>query len=291
MAERPKTEDSSASSGGIRIRSLEGASLQAKATQVALCSDAAPYEFKQVVLDHQSGPIWLNSAMVFVYAGRDDSAIRCAEQALAVNDALWVRDGWAALSVTRGRAEFVVATPVSSSANDPGTPTQAANDARRRTASVELCGQGRVLKPWGHERWLHPQGFGLALKALCLRAGCRTSLQYHRKKHETIFSVRGRVRLHHARTPRSLAETESAGADELIADMTASDFDPGRAFEIEPGCIHRLEAIDDIVLLETSTLELDDVVRVSDDQGRPDGRIESEHDSQHSGPKSLRTAG
>jgi hypothetical protein len=44
-----------------------------------------------------------------------------------------------------------------------------------------------------------------------------------------------------------------------------------------PGILHRLEAITDILLYETSTPHLDDVVRVTDDSKRPNGRIEQEH--------------
>jgi hypothetical protein len=44
-----------------------------------------------------------------------------------------------------------------------------------------------------------------------------------------------------------------------------------------PGILHRLEAISDVLLYETSTPHLDDVVRVTDDSKRPHGRIEKEH--------------
>jgi mannose-6-phosphate isomerase len=41
--------------------------------------------------------------------------------------------------------------------------------------------------------------------------------------------------------------------------------------------VHRVEAITDLILVEVSTPELDDVVRIEDDMGRGSGRIEAEH--------------
>ena len=46
---------------------------------------------------------------------------------------------------------------------------------------------------------------------------------------------------------------------------------------IKPGCIHRIEALEDLTIIESSSIELDDVIRLEDDTGRPSGRIESEH--------------
>jgi hypothetical protein len=45
--------------------------------------------------------------------------------------------------------------------------------------------------------------------------------------------------------------------------------------------VHRIEAATDLRLVEVSTPHLDDVVRLADDYGRPDGRVESEHESGH----------
>ena len=46
---------------------------------------------------------------------------------------------------------------------------------------------------------------------------------------------------------------------------------------IKPGIVHRVEAIDDLLLIEASTVELDDIFRLEDDSGRQHGRIEKEH--------------
>ncbi len=48
-------------------------------------------------------------------------------------------------------------------------------------------------------------------------------------------------------------------------------------FHVKPGIIHRVEAIEDLTLIESSTIELDDVYRIHDEWKRHDGKIESEH--------------
>jgi len=47
--------------------------------------------------------------------------------------------------------------------------------------------------------------------------------------------------------------------------------------QIQPQVVHRIEALTDTILIEASTHHLDDVVRLEDDFGRPDGKIEAEH--------------
>ena len=51
---------------------------------------------------------------------------------------------------------------------------------------------------------------------------------------------------------------------------------PGMVFHIKPGIIHRVEAITDLTLIESSTIELDDVIRINDEWGRHDGKIEKQ---------------
>lgn len=48
-------------------------------------------------------------------------------------------------------------------------------------------------------------------------------------------------------------------------------------FHVKPGIIHRVEAVEDLTLIESSTIELDDVYRINDEWQRHDGKIESEH--------------
>jgi len=111
----------------------------------------------------------------------------------------------------------------------------------------------RVEKPWGHELiWAHtPRYVG---KVLVIEPGKRLSLQYHREKDESIYVVRGHLRLH--------LEDDSG-------DVRIETLGPGAHRRIPTGRRHRFEATDSQVeLMEVSTPELDDVVRIEDDYGR-----------------------
>ena len=104
-----------------------------------------------------------------------------------------------------------------------------------------------VEKPWGREVWYaHTDRY--AGKVLEVSRGHILSLQKHRVKHETLYLYSGHVR--------------------LTLDGESMDWLPGTAVEIAPGTVHRLEALEDSVLLEVSTPELDDVIRLEDRYGR-----------------------
>ncbi len=110
----------------------------------------------------------------------------------------------------------------------------------------------RVDKPWGHELW-----FALtdryAGKLLHVSAGHRLSVQYHERKDETSYPLSGRLMLSKGPDADSLVESE----------LTAGD-----AWRNEPGQVHTIEALEDAVVVEVSTPDLDDVVRLTDDYGR-----------------------
>lgn len=129
----------------------------------------------------------------------------------------------------------------------------------------------KVNKPWGHELWINGQHPRYALKQVFVKAGTKTSLQYHNFKQETNVLFQGTAKLHYKANPDLANDlvTEADTASVQIGSLTAID--------VMPPTLHRLEAVTDIVLYETSTPHLDDVVRVLDDNKRPDGRIEMEH--------------
>ncbi len=121
-----------------------------------------------------------------------------------------------------------------------------------------------VNKPWGSETWLSfGKGAPYALKIIRLNKGTKTSLQYHVKKRETNFIYSGRVRFHYR--------------DGLEGETNTRELGPFTCIQVPPGNVHRMEALEDTVLVEASTNHLDDVVRISDDYDRPDGYIASEH--------------
>jgi mannose-6-phosphate isomerase len=110
----------------------------------------------------------------------------------------------------------------------------------------------RVEKPWGHEViWAETDRY--VGKVLHIKAGQKLSLQYHRRKDETVMVWTGRIRFEH------FGEGETPQFREL---------GPGEPFHVTPGLRHRMIAIEDTDIFEVSTTELDDVVRLEDAYGR-----------------------
>jgi mannose-6-phosphate isomerase-like protein (cupin superfamily) len=110
----------------------------------------------------------------------------------------------------------------------------------------------KVEKPWGWELvWAETDSyFG---KLLFVRAGESLSLQYHERKDESWLVREGRARL-------------ELGAVEDERDVV--EIGPGDAFRYPPGTVHRVTALEDTLIVEVSTPDLDDVVRVEDRYGR-----------------------
>jgi mannose-6-phosphate isomerase len=120
-----------------------------------------------------------------------------------------------------------------------------------------------VHKHWGDERWLVPEGGAFGFKVITVRSGKRTSLQYHQVKEEANLVLCGEGVLYLA--------------DDVGAALNRYPLVPGQIAHIRAKTVHRVEAVTDLVLIEVSTPELDDVIRLEDDLGRGDGRIAAEH--------------
>ena len=119
------------------------------------------------------------------------------------------------------------------------------------TQRPEGPGVVRVDKPWGYEiHWARTDRY--VGKILHVRAGQALSLQYHDRKDETIYVHAGRL----------LFESGSREA------LTMRELGPGDAVHVRPGTLHRMTALEDTAVLEASTPELDDVVRLEDRYGR-----------------------
>jgi quercetin dioxygenase-like cupin family protein len=109
----------------------------------------------------------------------------------------------------------------------------------------------RVEKPWGYElHWAHTDRY--VGKIIHINKGHALSLQYHNHKDETIMLLSGRL----------LFEIQEQG--QLVTHEVA----PGGRFHVRPGTVHRMTAIEDCDVVEVSTPELDDVVRLEDRYGR-----------------------
>jgi mannose-6-phosphate isomerase len=111
----------------------------------------------------------------------------------------------------------------------------------------------RVDKPWGYELiWAHSEHY--VGKILFVRAGEELSLQFHKRKDETIYLQQGRIEIEISAPGVRIPEVGVATA--------------GAAFRIRPGTVHRWRALEDSVVLEASTPDLEDVVRLEDRYGR-----------------------
>ena len=110
----------------------------------------------------------------------------------------------------------------------------------------------KVPKPWGHET-IWAQSDRYVGKILHINAGQELSVQYHNKKDETVHLLSGEIVYRVQREADRLEDVQ---------------LKPGESFRITPGTIHQIVALTDCDVLEVSTPELDDVVRLSDKYGR-----------------------
>jgi len=109
-----------------------------------------------------------------------------------------------------------------------------------------------VEKPWGHELiWAVTERY--VGKILHIKKGQSLSLQYHVKKDETVMVLRGKMAFTH------YEEGKEPQVTELL---------PNQPFHVTPGLRHRMTALEDVDVVEVSTTELDDVVRLEDRYGR-----------------------
>ena len=127
-----------------------------------------------------------------------------------------------------------------------------------------------VLKPWGKEVWVnYRKGENVGdeekkyiMKKLYIKKGTRTSFQYHNQKEETNFLIEGSV---------------EAWFEDTKGHIYIQVLKAGAIWSIPAGLKHRIVTLEDIILMESSTPEVDDVIRIEDDSLRGDGRIQAEH--------------
>ncbi len=111
----------------------------------------------------------------------------------------------------------------------------------------------KVNKPWGYEIiWAHTDRY--VGKILHINRGESLSYQFHRVKDETIRLLSGVLEM----------DIETNGERQKVR------LAPGEGLHIVPGMKHRMSAVEDCDVLEVSTPELDDVVRLEDRYGRVD---------------------
>ena len=138
----------------------------------------------------------------------------------------------------------------------------------------------KVVKPWGHELWIVWLKDYHVLKKIYMKKDFKCSLQFHEKKYETNHLTFGKAKvLKNFHIDPSCSEEQARGKIEnidLIKDYS-QDISAPYSFTNVPGEIHRVFSLEDYTAYEVSTPELDDVVRISDDNSRKSGRIAAEH--------------
>lgn len=118
--------------------------------------------------------------------------------------------------------------------------------------SIHAAGSGRVEKPWGYElRWALTDRY--CGKIIHIDRGQSLSLQYHVQKDEWIYVDTGLLEL-------QLEDDHGA--------METHTLTPGMSAHVRPGRRHRFVAVEETDLIEVSSPEIDDVVRLEDSYGR-----------------------
>ncbi len=128
----------------------------------------------------------------------------------------------------------------------------------------------KVTKPWGFEYWITGEKpiNDVVLKYIQIKKGTKTSLQVHQEKYESNFLVSGEAIFRTSDEKFSIKKEYPIKEYKLNSQVV---------IDVSPFIIHQLESISDINLVEASTNNLDDVIRLKDDSGRGDGRIDQEH--------------
>ncbi|MBL7078059.1 cupin [Candidatus Shapirobacteria bacterium] len=111
----------------------------------------------------------------------------------------------------------------------------------------------RIEKPWGYELILAPASLPFTGKILHIKQGARLSLQYHEQKQETLCLLKGKAKLY--------LEDSSGVLQEF-------SMEPLKGYLVVPFQKHRMEGITDCDLLEASTAEKGNTVRLEDDYDR-----------------------
>jgi len=142
----------------------------------------------------------------------------------------------------------------------------------------------KVSKPWGYEKWIAEgsPNFKYALKEIFFKANFKTSIQFHEFKEETNYVQKGRGVLHFSSTEIDIEkfknqEYTQENLENIINSMKKQILEPGIVVHVKPGTVHRVESIEDLTIIEASTVELDDVFRLNDEWNRNHGRIDEEH--------------
>ena len=149
---------------------------------------------------------------------------------------------------------------------------------------VDIEDVKKVTKPWGYEKWIADgvPNFKYALKEIFFKMGYKTSIQFHEFKEETNYVQSGEGVFYFSENHIDVKKFQNheytkEEIKQIIENLKRIKLSPGAVIHVKPSTVHRVEAITDLTIVESSTIELDDVYRLNDEWNRGDGKIEQEH--------------
>ena len=142
----------------------------------------------------------------------------------------------------------------------------------------------KVNKPWGYELWIasNENKAKFAMKEIYIKSGFKTSFQFHEKKEECNYIINGTGKFYISKNKINLQKFKKNKYSEselrkIIKNLKVYKLKKGSSFYIKPLYVHSVLSTKNLLMMESSTLELDDVYRIFDESGRGHGRIKSEH--------------
>tara|TARA_B100001996_G_C18496562_1_gene529774 strand:- start:113 stop:589 length:477 start_codon:yes stop_codon:yes gene_type:complete len=142
----------------------------------------------------------------------------------------------------------------------------------------------KVSKPWGYELWIasDENDAKFAMKEIFIKSGYKTSYQFHEKKEESNYILSGSGKLFISEKKINLSkfknnEYTDIELKNIISNLKEFNLSKGSSFYVKPLYVHSVLSTNNLLMMESSTLHLDDVYRIFDESGRSHGRINSEH--------------
>tara|TARA_Y100000816_G_C26066942_1_gene560799 strand:+ start:938 stop:1405 length:468 start_codon:yes stop_codon:yes gene_type:complete len=143
----------------------------------------------------------------------------------------------------------------------------------------------KVKKPWGYELWIASKEnkAKFAMKEIFIKSGFKTSFQFHEKKEECNYIINGTGKFYISKNKINLQKFKNnkytdGDLKKIIENLEVFNLKKGSSFYIKPLFVHSVLSTKGLLMMESSTLELDDVYRIFDESGRGHGRIRSEHE-------------
>jgi len=149
---------------------------------------------------------------------------------------------------------------------------------------VEKKNTKKVNKPWGYELWIasNLNNKTYAMKEIFIKAGYKTSFQFHNYKEESNYILSGTGTLLLSKRKIDFKKFKQKKYTDknlrnILNNLKSYKLTKGSSFHIKPFYIHSVISIKNLTMIESSSLHLNDVYRIFDEHGRGHGKIDSEH--------------